>query len=198
VALRSDGDKSAFFLCEFLGYQDTLLVNGGRQFFRECDIYGTVDFICGDAALVLQKCNIYFRDSGFMTAQARTNKTKNTGISIHKCNIKAATESPPGSNKGYLGRPWKDFSRAIVMKSFVDSVIDPAGWHDWDGRSKTAEYIEYANSGSGSTTIHRVNWPGYKALKQEEVAKAKPYSVAVFIDGNQWLPSTGIPFDIDI
>lgn len=61
VALYSKGDKSVFYLCEFIGHQDTLYVNGNRQFFRECDISGTIDFIFGDAAMMLQKRIIKFR-----------------------------------------------------------------------------------------------------------------------------------------
>lgn len=196
VALRSEGDKSVFFLCEFRSYQDTLYVNGGRQFFRECDVYGSVDFIFGDAAMILQKCNIYFRDFGYMTAQGRTDMARNTGISVDNCSIKAAPEFPPSAEKGFLGRPWKDFARVIVMKSFIDNVINPAGYEEWGGRSKTAQYIEYANSGPGSITDARVKWPGFHALKSGE--GAKPFSVAVFIDGNQWLPSTGVPFDPNV
>ncbi|XP_042518562.1 pectinesterase 2-like [Macadamia integrifolia] len=60
VALRSGSDLSAFYHCSFVGYQDTLYVHSLRQFYRECDIYGTVDFIFGNAAVVLQNCNLFF------------------------------------------------------------------------------------------------------------------------------------------
>ena len=101
----------------------------------------SVAFFFGDAAMILQKCNIYFRDSGYMTAQGRTDKATSTGISVDNCSIKAAPEFPPSAEKGFLGRPWKDFARVIVMKSYIDNVINPAGYEEWGGRSKTAEYI---------------------------------------------------------
>ncbi|GJU11264.1 pectinesterase 2-like protein, partial [Tanacetum coccineum] len=59
VALRSGSDLSVFYQCSFEGYQDTLYVHSNRQFYKNCDIYGTVDFIFGNAAAVLQNCNIY-------------------------------------------------------------------------------------------------------------------------------------------
>ncbi|THG21037.1 hypothetical protein TEA_020522 [Camellia sinensis var. sinensis] len=61
VALRSGSDLSVFYRCGFEGYQDTLYVHSQRQFYRECNIYGTVDFIFGNAAVVLQNCKIYAR-----------------------------------------------------------------------------------------------------------------------------------------
>lgn len=61
VALRVSSDLSAFYRCSFRGYQDTLLLHSQRQFYRDCDIYGTVDYIFGNAAAVLQNCNIFVR-----------------------------------------------------------------------------------------------------------------------------------------
>ncbi|XVF80610.1 hypothetical protein PTKIN_Ptkin15bG0087400 [Pterospermum kingtungense] len=61
VAVRNGADLSAFYSCSFEGYQDTLYTHSLRQFYRECDIYGTVDFIFGNAAVVFQNCNIYPR-----------------------------------------------------------------------------------------------------------------------------------------
>nr|XP_027073575.1 pectinesterase-like [Coffea arabica] len=59
VALMSESDQSSFYRCSFLGYQDTLYAKSGKQFYKECDIYGTVDFVFGDAAAVFQSCNLY-------------------------------------------------------------------------------------------------------------------------------------------
>ncbi|KAH9306479.1 hypothetical protein KI387_010883, partial [Taxus chinensis] len=50
VALRAGSDLSAFYRCSFKAYQDTLYVHSLRQFYGECDVYGTVDFIFGNAA----------------------------------------------------------------------------------------------------------------------------------------------------
>ncbi|GKV18497.1 hypothetical protein SLEP1_g28866 [Rubroshorea leprosula] len=138
VALRSGADLSAFYNCSFEGYQDTLYTHSLalRQFYRECDIYGTVDFIFGNAAVVLQDCNIYPRlplygQFNAITAQGRTDLNQNTGTSIQNCTIRAAEELR--KTKTYLGRPWKEYSRTVFMQSFMDSLIDPSGWHEWSG-----------------------------------------------------------------
>ncbi|BAF17224.1 Os05g0361500 [Oryza sativa Japonica Group] len=56
VALRSGADLSAFYGCSFEAYQDTLYAHSLRQFYRRCDVYGTVDYVFGNAAVVFQSC----------------------------------------------------------------------------------------------------------------------------------------------
>jgi pectinesterase len=47
VALRISGDKSAFYNCRLIGFQDTLCDDKGRHLFKDCYIEGTVDYIFG-------------------------------------------------------------------------------------------------------------------------------------------------------
>ena len=202
VALRSGADLSAFFRCSFEAYQDTLYTHSNRQFYRECDIYGTVDFIFGNAAVVLQACNIYPRlplkgQFNAVTAQGRTDPNQVTGTSLHNCTFRAAADlaASNGTTKTYLGRPWKDYSRTVVMQSYLDSVIQPAGWHEWSGNQSlsTLYYAEYNNSGPGSNTTGRVTWSGFHVLTN--ASDAEPFTVAPFIAGNSWLPQTGVPYN---
>ncbi|XP_020213112.1 pectinesterase [Cajanus cajan] len=200
VALRSGADLSAFYNCSFEGYQDTLYTHSLRQFYRNCDIYGTVDFIFGNAAVVLQDCNIHPRlplqnQFNAITAQGRTDINQNTGTSIHNCSITAASDlaTSNGTTKTYLGRPWKQFSRTVYMQSFMDSLIDPAGWVAWSGdfALDTLYYAEFDNSGPGSNTTDRVTWPGYHLINATDAVN---FTVANFILGAAWLPATGVPF----
>ncbi|KAK4804748.1 hypothetical protein SAY86_004565 [Trapa natans] len=200
VALRSGSDLSVFYRCSFEGYQDTLYVYSNRQFYRECDIYGTVDFIFGNAAVVIQSCNIYARyppnKTNTLTAQGRTDPNQNTGISIHNCRVTAASDlkSSQGSVKTYLGRPWKQYSRTVFMKTYLDSLINPAGWLEWSGNFalSTLYYGEYLNTGPGSSTSSRVNWGGYHVITS--ATEASKFTVGSFIAGGSWLPGTGVPF----
>lgn len=202
VALKSAADFSVFYRCSFKGYQDTLYVYSLRQFYRNCDIYGTIDFIFGDAVAVIQSCNIYVRKPmsnqiNTVTAQHRTDPNENTGIVIHDSVVSAASDlkSVQGSFKTYLGRPWGHYSRTVVMKSSLDGLISPQGWLPWDGVISTLStlyYGEYMNTGSGAVTTGRVKWPGYHVITSS--AEAGKYSVGSFLNGNSWIPATGVPF----
>ncbi|XP_047063592.1 pectinesterase-like [Lolium rigidum] len=194
VALRVGADLSAFYRCSFVGYQDTLYVHSLRQFYRECDIYGTIDFVFGNAAVVLESCNLYARrplpnQSNIYTAQGRTDPNQNTGISIHKCKVAAASDlaAVQSSFRTYLGRPWKHHSRTVFMESELDSVVDPKGWLEWDGTFAldTLYYGEYKNTGPGADTSKRVNWKGYRVING--ASEASTFTAGSFIDGYIWL-----------
>ncbi|KAK4484149.1 hypothetical protein RD792_011369 [Penstemon davidsonii] len=198
VALRSGSDFSVFYECSFKGYQDTLYVHSHRQFYRDCDIYGTIDFIFGDAAAVLQNCNIYLRkpmsnQKNTITAQGRKDHNENTGIIVHNSRITAASNDL-GGVKSYLGRPWKKYSRTVFMKCVIDGVIDKAGWLEWSGGFglSTLYYGEYMNMGGGASVNGRVNWPGFHVIV--DVAEARKFSVGNFLAGDYWIPAAGVPF----
>ncbi|CAA7016728.1 unnamed protein product [Microthlaspi erraticum] len=192
VALRVGSDRSVVYRCSLDGYQDTLYTLSKRQFYRETDIYGTVDFIFGNAAVVFQSCNMASRkgssDQNYVTAQGRSDPNQNTGISIHNCRI-------TGSTKTYLGRPWKQYSRTVVMQSFLDGSIHPSGWFPWSGgfALKSLFYGEFGNSGPGSSVSGRVNWAGYHPALT--LTEAQGFTVSGFIGGNSWLPSTGVVYE---
>ncbi|KAK6260269.1 hypothetical protein SCA6_014743, partial [Theobroma cacao] len=205
VALRSGSDLSAFYKCSFVGYQDTLYAHSLRQFYRDCDIYGTIDFVFGNAAAVFQQCNLYARkpnpnQKNIFTAQGREDPNQNTGISILNSKIAAAADLIPvkSSFKTYLGRPWKEYSRAVIMRSYIDDSVDPAGWLEWNATFalSTLYYGEYLNRGPGSNTSARVTWPGYRVINSS--TEASQFTVGTFIQGNEWLNSTNIPFSLNL
>ncbi|XP_058108277.1 pectinesterase-like [Magnolia sinica] len=201
VALRSGADFSVFYKCSFKGYQDTLYVYSQRQFYRDCDIYGTIDFIFGDAAAVIQNCNIYVRrpmsnQKNTVTAQGRSDPNENTGISIHNSRIMAASDLRPvqGSINTYLGRPWKKYSRTVIMKTDLGDLINPAGWLEWSGSFglSTLYYGEYMNTGSGAATGRRVKWAGFHVITS--AAEAGKYTAGSFLGGGSWIPASGVPY----
>ncbi|KAL8462743.1 hypothetical protein ACS0TY_033675 [Phlomoides rotata] len=205
VALRVNADLCAFYRCDMLAYQDTLYVHSLRQFYTGCLIAGTVDFIFGNAAAVLQNCDIHARrpnpgQRNMVTAQGRDDPNQNTGIVIQKCRIGATSDLRPvqSSFPTYLGRPWKEYSRTVVMQSDISNVINPAGWYEWNGNFalNTLFYAEYQNTGAGAGTANRVTWTGFRVLTS--AAQAQPFTAGNFIGGGNWLSATGFPFSLGL
>ncbi|KAJ6704142.1 PECTINESTERASE 1-RELATED [Salix viminalis] len=197
VAFRSGSDMSVCFRCEFDGFQDTLYAHSNRQFYRDCDITGTIDFIFGNAAVVFQNCNIQPRQPlsnqfNTITAQGKKDPNQNTGISIHKCTFSASGNVTAPT---YLGRPWKDYSTTVIMQSDIGSFLKPVGWISWVSGvdpPATIFYAEYRNTGAGANVNGRVKWAGYKpALTVDEAGK---FAVDPFVQGSEWLPATSVTF----
>ena len=201
MALRVNADFSGLYRCTLNGFQDTLYVHSFRQFYRECDVYGTIDFIFGNAAVVFQGCNVVSKmpmpnQYTVITAQSRDTPDEVTGISIQNCSILASHElySNLGKVKCYLGRPWRLYSTTVILESYIDNFIDPAGWTKWSGDEglDTLYYGEYNNYGPGSGTDNRVDWLGYHVMDYDDAYK---FTVSPFITGDAWLESTSFPYD---
>lgn len=202
VALRSDSDLSAFYRCGISGYQDTLYAHSLRQFYRECRISGTVDFVFGNAAAILQNCQLLSRlplpeQKNTITAQGRKDPNQNTGFVLQFCNITADVDLASANNSAtqtYLGRPWKEYSQTAILQSYIGRSIRPEGWLPWNGdfALSTLNYAEYMNFGPGSGVGGRVKWPGYHVINSS--AQAVNFTVSQFIEGNLWLPSTGVKY----
>ncbi|CAM8929874.1 unnamed protein product [Rhodiola kirilowii] len=201
VALRVQSDMSAFYNCRMDGYQDTLYVQTHRQFYRNCVISGTVDFIFGDSATVIQNSLIIVRkpmdnQQNTVTAHGRAEKHESTGLVIQNCRIVPEQKLYPLrlKIKSFLGRPWKTYSRTVIMESTLGDLIQPAGWMPWQGNFAldTLYYAEYANRGPGAATNNRVKWKGYKVITNRN--EALQFTAGPFLQGNLWLRTTGAPY----
>ncbi|XP_049373937.1 pectinesterase-like [Solanum verrucosum] len=204
VALRVEADLASFYRCRFDGYQDTLYVKRNHQFYRDCEIYGTVDFICGNAKALFQNCLIeaytpLARQYNTIIAQKREFKKDKTGIVLQNCTIKATRDLENMDNvTTYLGRPWGKYSRAVVMESYIDHFISPRGWIKWTASAKKPivrrhpYFLEYKNRGPGAVTQGRVTW----ASLTTDPSIASTFTVRNFIHGDKWIPAN-IPYYLD-
>ncbi|PSS19615.1 Pectinesterase [Actinidia chinensis var. chinensis] len=200
VALRVGADMSIFYNCQMDGYQDTLYAHTYRQFYRDCVITGTIDFIFGDSAAVFQGCTLVVRkpldnQANIVTAQGRKDNRQPTGIVLQNCTITADPAYYPVRNqiKSYLGRPWKEYSRTIIMESFIDDLIQPEGWMPWNGTFglDTCFYTEYNNRGPSASKANRAHWKGVKKVTK---ARMERFTASQFIMGGTWIPVTGVPY----
>ncbi|KAF8721565.1 hypothetical protein HU200_023074 [Digitaria exilis] len=201
VALRSQSDMSAFHECRFDGYQDTLYAHTSRQYYRDCVVTGTIDFIFGNAQVVLQNCLIQVRrcmdnQQNIVTAQGRKERRSAGGTVIHNCTVEPHPELEPsvGKLRTYLGRPWKEYSRTLYIQSEIGGLVDAQGWLPWlgDFGLDTCYYAEVENRGAGADTSKRAKWRGVRAVTYEQAQQK--YTVEHFIQGQQWLPKLGVPF----
>lgn len=200
VALKVQSDFSVFYNCSFAGYQDTLYAHTKRQFYRDCTISGTIDFIFGDSAAVFQNCTFVVRkpmdnQQCIVTAQGRKERRQPSAIILLNSKVVADPAFYPVrfQRKAYLGRPWKEFSRTIIMKTHLDDLIQPEGWSPWLGNFgiNTCFYTEFQNVGPGSNTTQRVKWRGVKTITAQH---ALDFTPGRFLGGDTWIKATGVPY----
>ncbi|CAJ1873583.1 unnamed protein product [Sphenostylis stenocarpa] len=205
VAFRNQGDMSAVIGCHILGYQDTLYVQTNRQFYRNCVISGTIDFIFGTSPTLIQHSVIIVRKPlgdqfNTVTADGTLRQNMDTGIVIQDCEIVPEAELFPVrfQYKSYLGRPWKQYSRTVVMESTIGDFLHPEGWCPWAGAffEDTLYYAEYNNAGPGADVSKRIKWKGYHGLISRE--EATKFTAAQFLkaganDGTDWLKALHVP-----
>lgn len=180
LAIRVDSDRAVFRNCRFLGWQDTVFLNRGRQYFENCYIVGHVDFIFGAATAFFERCHIHCLRSGYITA-ASTYDSQPYGFVFSNCSI----TGEPGV-KTYLGRPWRDYSNVIYLNTEMSDVVRPEGWQNWNlpAREKTARYAEFDSTGSGANAKARVSWS--RQLKKSEAKAITVKRVLGGMDG--WNP----------
>ncbi|RKD86463.1 pectinesterase family protein [Mangrovibacterium diazotrophicum] len=180
VALHVEGDRCQFRNCRILGHQDTLYAagEGSRQYYKDCFIEGTTDFIFGEAIAVFDNCTINSKSDSYVTA-ASTVENQPFGYVFLNCKLTA----DEGVSKCYLGRPWRDYAKVVYLNCELGGHILPEGWSNWGGtqRDQTAYYAEYQSSGAGANTEQRISWSHQLSDKE-----AKAYTIEnIFNPGNR-------------
>lgn len=180
VAVHIFGDRAAFFNCRFIGNQDVLFasVPNTRQYFEDCYIEGTTDFIFGPSIAWFQRCHIHSKKNSHVTA-ASTPQSQEFGYVFKDCVLTADSNLRNVS----LGRPWRPFANVVYMDCYLDRHIIPQGWSNWNNTEnyKTARYAEYRNYGPGAQVSTRVHWA--KQLSDEET---KQYTLKNVL--KDWIP----------
>ncbi|MCI9845468.1 pectinesterase family protein [Flavobacterium pectinovorum] len=182
VAVRVDGDKIIFDNCKFLGFQDTLYPRDttSRQYYKNCYIEGTTDFIFGASTAIFDHCEIFAKRGGSYLTAASTLETNPYGFVFFNC--KLTTNAP--NNSYYLGRPWRNFAKTVFIKCEMGTHIKAEGWHNWSKpeAEKTTFYGEYLSNGIGANTTSRVSWS--HLLTEDEYKK--DYTLKVIF--KDWTP----------
>ena len=165
VALFVQGDRAKFINSKMTGFQDVLFCSGpgSKQYYRDCYIEGTTDFIFGPSTAVFKNCHIHSKKNSHVTA-ASTPRELPYGFVFFDCNLTADT----GLNKVSLGRPWQPNASVTYIHCNIGNHIVPEGWNNWKNpaNEKTARFSEYNNYGPGANTANRFPW--VKQLTEEE------------------------------
>ena len=185
VAAAVRSDRAIFKRCRFLGDQDTLFADFGRQYYVDSYIAGGTDFIFGNATAVFDRSELHEIRNGFLTAQSRTSPEQTTGYVIDHSRV-TNDPTPPSGTSFSLGRPWRAYSRVVVMNTELPANLNPEGWSIWNKSDPTpkAFYAEYNNSGPGWLPKQRVAWSHQLTSKEAEA-----FSAQNFLRGeDQWDP----------
>jgi len=168
VALSVNATRCYFENCAFLGFQDTLYTagEGSKQYFKNCYIEGSTDFIFGEATVVFEFCIVHSKTNSYVTA-ASTPKGQKFGYVFKNCTLTA----DKAVTAAYLGRPWRIYAKTVYIDCEIGSHIKPEGWHNWSKPEAeiNAFYAEYNCKGEGYKPKSRVAWS--HQLKKSEVKK---------------------------
>jgi len=183
VALHVDADRASFENCRFLGHQDTVYAagEGARQYFSDCYVEGTTDFVFGGATAVFENCRVHSKADSYVTA-ASTPEREPFGFVFLDCELTADADV----SEVYLGRPWRNHARTAFLRTRMNSHVLPAGWHNWSRpeAEQTVEYAEYDSRGPGAEG-ERVPWA--TALTEAEAERySKPNVLGSASRGEWW------------
>lgn len=185
VALHVEADRVIIKNCKIIGNQDTLFPSAdtSRQYYVDCYIEGTTDFIFGAATVVFERCHIHSKKNSYITA-ASTTEHQAFGFVFFNCKLTAE----PEFKKVYLGRPWRPFAKTVFINTEMGDHILPQGWSPWNKNDnhKLSYYAEYGSFGLGYVAGQRIDWS--HQLNKKELKK---YTLKnIFSGSNQWLPET--------
>jgi pectinesterase len=186
VAAAVRADRAVFKHCRFLGHQDTLFADYGRQYYVGSYIEGGVDFIFGNAAAVFDHSEIHANGPGYLTAQSRTSPQQTTGYVILNSKVTSGIDASAPRDTISLGRPWRPYSRVVYIHTELPADVIPAGWNLWGRSSETpqAYYAEYQSTGPSANPSARVAWSHQLTARQ-----AAQFMPRVFLAGkDHWDP----------
>jgi pectinesterase len=168
IALSVLSDRVAVIDCKIKGNQDTLYASGkGRQYYYNCSIEGTTDFIFGNAIAYFENCTLLSKKNSYVTA-ASTAVDSKYGFVFQKCTFIADSNA----TKVFLGRPWRIHAKTVLLNCVLGNHIVPEGWSNWSKpEAESASFYAEYNS-TGADISNRVGWS-----HQLNKSQAKKYTI---------------------
>jgi pectin methylesterase-like acyl-CoA thioesterase len=183
VALMAKGSRQQFINCRFVSYQDTLYVNTGTQYFKNCYIQGDTDYIFGDATAVFEACTMNNISEGTAVTAPRTPQNTTYGFVFIGGSLTAnPITSTVRANHVYLGRPWGPYAAAAFIDVNMGAHIAADGWTTMSGNDlSNTRFLEYGSTGAGANPTNAT-----RSTRQLTAAQAANYTVANVL--SPWVP----------
>ena len=183
VALHLYNDNIIINHCKLLGYQDTLFLGPlpddlieryipllpkderehrgeFNQYFYNCYIAGTVDFIFGGGNANFINCTIATKKTNRTCYISAPSHDKNNLSGFKFINCKLINEDPYVKDNTYLGRPWREYGYSIFISCYLDEHIKKEGFSIWEGtlRHINSRFFEINSIGPGIKNSNRPKW----------------------------------------
>lgn len=173
IALALKGVDSSYLKnCIFLGQQDTLYFRSGRVYAENCYVEGDVDYICGGATVLFDKCKIHtiqYLNGGIIVAAAgadtgyKSTASFANGYVFRDCKITAHKSFETADKKVTLGRgTWvggsatgeTNVGKTVYIRCDIQNVVNKEAWANWDNTNTAAKcfFREYKCTGAGAST----------------------------------------------
>lgn len=194
VALWDQGTKNIYKYVKLLSNQDTYYTGGSiRSYLEDCEIHGTVDFICGGGDIYFNECLLYLeeRSGNCITAPATTT---DWGYVFSNCTIDGFSIN---NNAYRLGRPWQNSPRAVYLNTTMKQLPAAAGWGDmgtvpalfaeYNSMSPSGAAIDLSNRKTSYTYGSTTTTVSYNPVLT--TAEAAQYTVGNMLGGSDaWQP----------
>ncbi|MDE6704343.1 MAG: hypothetical protein K2J81_00360 [Treponemataceae bacterium] len=174
IALALKGvDTSYLKNCIFLGQQDTLYFRSGRVYAENCYVEGDVDYICGGATVLFDRCKIntiQYLNGGIIVAAAgadtgyASTAPYANGFVFRDCKITGHKSFEAADKKVTLARgTWTGGSatggtvtgKTVFIRCDIQNIVTKEVWANWDNTNTAAKcfFRAYQCTGAGASAV---------------------------------------------
>ena len=159
VAFWDRGNRSILKNVALMSWQDTYYSDNSspdyRGYFENCDLWGVVDWICGNGDIWFEKCNLIVRDrTGNNIVASGTEKNQAWGYVFNNCTIRPETDKPTQlkGNDWTLARPWEHSPACTFLNTKMYTQPRSYGWNRMNA-GKVVRFHEYNSVDASDTPI---------------------------------------------
>ena len=159
VAFWDRGNRSILKNVALMSWQDTYYSDNSspdyRGYFENCDLWGVVDWICGNGDIWFEKCNLIVRDRTDNNIVASgTEKSQAWGYVFNNCTIRPETDKPTQlkGNDWTLARPRNNSPACTFLNTKMYTQPRTYGWNKMTEGLKV-RFHEYNSVDESDTPI---------------------------------------------